>query len=176
MSLNTGMVTPPLPGQPIPVPEHPFREEIFPNVLLESPQVQLEAIPSCPIASYMAEEANSNLTTASFQVDVESYKVSPEPPPAGSVLKDNQGTSHKVKGSRSGTSVTPRWHQAAVWLILHGHWSLPAPLPACFAFPLASEWHGPRLARPLSLLAMQTIPVWDGGPCPALQPTKNLQK
>ena len=42
--------------------------------------MQLEAIPSGLIASYMGEETEPHLTTASFQVLVESYKVSPEPP------------------------------------------------------------------------------------------------
>jgi len=39
--------------------------------------MQLEAVSSCPIASYLAEEANTRLTTTSFQVIVESDKVSP---------------------------------------------------------------------------------------------------
>ena len=42
--------------------------------------MQLEAIPPSPITSYVGEEANSHLTTASLQVVVESNKVSPEPP------------------------------------------------------------------------------------------------
>jgi len=50
--------------------------EVFPNVQLESSLVQLRA--SSPIASYMGEEANSHLTTASLQLVVESDKVTPE--------------------------------------------------------------------------------------------------
>jgi len=42
--------------------------------------MQLEAIASCPIASYLGEETNTCLTTASFQAAVESNKVSPQPP------------------------------------------------------------------------------------------------
>ena len=42
--------------------------------------MQLEAIASCPIASYLGEETNTHLTTTSFQVVVESNKVSPQPP------------------------------------------------------------------------------------------------
>jgi len=40
-----------LPEQPIPVPDHSFREEVFPNIQNESPLTQLVAIPSHPIAS-----------------------------------------------------------------------------------------------------------------------------
>jgi len=47
----------------------------------ESPVAQLEAIPSCPIASYMGEEADPHLTTNSLHVVVESDYISPEPPP-----------------------------------------------------------------------------------------------
>ena len=42
--------------------------------------MQLEAIASLPIASYLGEETNTHLTTTSFQVAVESDKVSPQPP------------------------------------------------------------------------------------------------
>jgi len=47
-----------LSGQPIPVPDHPFREVVFPNI-------QPEAIPSSPITSYTGEEADPQLTTTS---------------------------------------------------------------------------------------------------------------
>ncbi|KAK4807165.1 hypothetical protein QYF61_024285 [Mycteria americana] len=40
----------------------------------------LEAISSCPIASYLGEETDPHLSTTSFQVVVESNKVSPQPP------------------------------------------------------------------------------------------------
>jgi len=42
--------------------------------------MQLEAISSGPITSYFGEETNTCLTTASFQVVVESDKVYPQPP------------------------------------------------------------------------------------------------
>ena len=48
--------------------------------------MQLEAIASCPVASYLGEETNTHLTTASFQVVIESEKVSPQPP----LLQTNQ--------------------------------------------------------------------------------------
>ena len=51
-----------------------------PNFQPEPPLVLLEAIPSCPITSYLWEEADPQLPTPSFQVVVESHKVSPEPP------------------------------------------------------------------------------------------------
>jgi len=44
-----------------------LKEEFFPNIQPEPPLAQLEAIPSCPVASYMGEEANPHLTTTSFQ-------------------------------------------------------------------------------------------------------------
>ena len=57
--------------QPIPVPGHPFRQVVFPNVQPESPLVQLVTIPSSPIPDYMREEANLQLTTTSLQVVIE---------------------------------------------------------------------------------------------------------
>ena len=42
--------------------------------------MQLQAIASRPIAGNLGEETNSCLTTASFQVVVEIYKVPPESP------------------------------------------------------------------------------------------------
>lgn len=40
---------------------------------------QLEGISSHPVACYLGEETNAHLATPSFQVVVESEKVSPEP-------------------------------------------------------------------------------------------------
>jgi len=48
--------------------------------------MQLEAVPSHPITSYMGEEAKPHLITTSFQGIVESDKVSDEP----SALQSNQ--------------------------------------------------------------------------------------
>ena len=42
--------------------------------------MQLEAIASCPIASYLGEETNTFFTTTSFQVVVESNEVPLQPP------------------------------------------------------------------------------------------------
>ena len=42
--------------------------------------MQLEAIASRPITSYLGEETNTRLTTPSFQAVVESDKVLPQPP------------------------------------------------------------------------------------------------
>jgi len=42
--------------------------------------MQLEAISSHPITSYLGEETDPHFTTTSFQVVVESDKVSPQPP------------------------------------------------------------------------------------------------
>ena len=61
------------------MPDRSFTKEIFPNIQSKPPLIQLEAISSRPIASYLEEETNTCLTTTSFQVVVESDKVSPEP-------------------------------------------------------------------------------------------------
>ena len=66
--------------QPLPVPDHSFGEEVLLNIQPESPMLQLEAIPSSPIASYVGEEADPHLSTISLQIVIESDKVSPEPP------------------------------------------------------------------------------------------------
>jgi len=62
------------------MPDHSFSKEIFPNIQSKLPLMQLEAIASHPIASYLGEETNTRLTTTSFQVAVESNKVSLQPP------------------------------------------------------------------------------------------------
>ena len=62
------------------MPDHSFSKEIFPNIKSKPHLTQLEAIASRPIASYLGEETNIRLTTPSFQVAVESDKVSPQPP------------------------------------------------------------------------------------------------
>ena len=56
--LHTSRDSDSISGQPIPVPDHSLREELFPNVQPESPLLQLEAMPSCPIASDAGGEAN----------------------------------------------------------------------------------------------------------------------
>ncbi|KAK4807092.1 hypothetical protein QYF61_018433 [Mycteria americana] len=68
------------PGQPVPMLDNPFSEEKFPNIQSKPPLAQLEAISSCPITCYLGEETDPHLSTASFQVVVESDKVSPQPP------------------------------------------------------------------------------------------------
>ncbi|KAK4830127.1 LOW QUALITY PROTEIN: hypothetical protein QYF61_008554 [Mycteria americana] len=68
------------PGQPVPMLDHPFGEEIFPNIQSKPPLAQLEAISSRPITCYLGEETDPHLATISFQVVVESDKVSPQPP------------------------------------------------------------------------------------------------
>ncbi|KAK4830412.1 LOW QUALITY PROTEIN: hypothetical protein QYF61_010943, partial [Mycteria americana] len=68
------------PGQQVPMLDNPFSEEKFPNIQSKSPLVQLEAISSCPVTCYLGEETDPHLSTTSFQVVVESDKVSPQPP------------------------------------------------------------------------------------------------
>ena len=62
------------------MPDHSFSKEIVPNIQSKPPLIQLEAISSHPIANYSGEETNTHLATISFQVAVESNKVSPQPP------------------------------------------------------------------------------------------------
>jgi len=53
--------------------------EMFPNTQSEPLMVQIKAITSHAITTYSEEEANTHLTTASFQAVLESNNVSPEP-------------------------------------------------------------------------------------------------
>ncbi|KAK4819038.1 hypothetical protein QYF61_024403 [Mycteria americana] len=55
------------PGQPVPVLDDPFGEEIFPNTQSKPPLAQLEAISSCPITCHLGEETDPHLSTTSFQ-------------------------------------------------------------------------------------------------------------
>ncbi|KAK4817624.1 LOW QUALITY PROTEIN: hypothetical protein QYF61_021527, partial [Mycteria americana] len=66
--------------EPVPMLDHPFSKESFPNIQSKPLLTQLEAISSRPVTSYLGEETNTHLTTTSFQVVVESDKVSPQPP------------------------------------------------------------------------------------------------
>jgi len=68
------------PGQPGPMPDHSFREEMFPDIQSKPLLAQLEAISSHPIIGYLGAETNPHLTTTSCQGAVESEKVSPQPP------------------------------------------------------------------------------------------------
>ncbi|KAK4806947.1 hypothetical protein QYF61_027314 [Mycteria americana] len=68
------------PGQPVPMLDNPFGEVKFPNIQSKPPLAQLEAISSRPISCYLGEETDPHLSTTSFQVVVESNKVSPQPP------------------------------------------------------------------------------------------------
>jgi len=61
------------------VAEHSFVDEIFLNSQLGPCLGQLEAIPSSPNTNETGEEADFHLATTSFQVAVESNKVSPKP-------------------------------------------------------------------------------------------------
>ncbi|KAK4806962.1 hypothetical protein QYF61_027329 [Mycteria americana] len=68
------------PGQPVPMLDNPFSEEKFPNIQSKPPLAQLEGISSRPITCYLTEETDTHLSTTSFQVVVDSNKVSPQPP------------------------------------------------------------------------------------------------
>ncbi|KAK4827417.1 hypothetical protein QYF61_017847 [Mycteria americana] len=69
-----------LPLGPVPILDDTCGEEIFPNIQSKTPLVQLEAISSWSITSYLGEETDPHLSTTSPQVVVESDKVSPQPP------------------------------------------------------------------------------------------------
>ena len=62
------------------MPDNPFSEEIFCSIQSKPPLVQLEAISPCPITCCLGEAMDTHLATISFQVVVESNKVSSEPP------------------------------------------------------------------------------------------------
>ncbi|KAK4830124.1 hypothetical protein QYF61_008551 [Mycteria americana] len=64
----------------VPMLDNPLGEEKFPNIQSKPPLAQLEAISSRPITCYLGEETDPHLSTTSFQVVVESDKVSPQPP------------------------------------------------------------------------------------------------
>jgi len=68
------------PGQPVLMPDNPSGEEVFPNIQSKPLLAQFKAISSRPIAHYLGEEANTHLTTTSFQVAVKRDKVPPQPP------------------------------------------------------------------------------------------------
>ncbi|KAK4821719.1 LOW QUALITY PROTEIN: hypothetical protein QYF61_000262 [Mycteria americana] len=59
--------------------DNTFGEKIFPDIQSKPPLVQLEAVSSCPITCYLGKGSDPHLATTSFQVVVESNKVSPQP-------------------------------------------------------------------------------------------------
>ncbi|KAJ7423673.1 hypothetical protein BTVI_08992 [Pitangus sulphuratus] len=61
------------------MPNHPFCEEIPPDIQPKPPLAQLKTLSSCPVSGCLREETKAHLSTTSFQVVVESDEVSPEP-------------------------------------------------------------------------------------------------
>lgn len=59
--------------------DNPFPEEMFPNIQSKPLLAKPDAISSCPVACYLGKETEPYLAAASFQVVVESDKLSPEP-------------------------------------------------------------------------------------------------
>ena len=57
--------------------DHSLGEEIFANIQSQPPLMHLDTTASRPITIYLGEETNTCLTTTSFQVALESKKVSP---------------------------------------------------------------------------------------------------
>lgn len=70
-------LVPPLTGQPAPMLDCPFHEEILPNVQSKHPLGQHETIPSCLSFVTKEKEINSFLSVTSFQVVAESSEVFP---------------------------------------------------------------------------------------------------
>lgn len=67
------------------MPDHPFGEEVFPNIESKPPLAQLEGISSCPVPCYLREVTDPHISTVSFRV-IESDKVPSEPPQARMLL------------------------------------------------------------------------------------------
>lgn len=75
------METPPLhfPRQTLPMLDHALCEEILPKSPIETSPGATGAIPLHLISCHLRKEANTLLAASSFQVVVESSKVSPQP-------------------------------------------------------------------------------------------------
>lgn len=58
-----------LPGNPVPMLDRSFREETLPNIQSQLPLVQLKAITSLPVTSYLEGEADPNPATTTFTPD-----------------------------------------------------------------------------------------------------------
>ncbi|KAK4831894.1 hypothetical protein QYF61_020041 [Mycteria americana] len=78
------------PGQPVPMLDHPFSEEKFPNIQSKPPLVLLEAISSRPIACYLGEETDPHLSITSFQ-NLPTLKQINTPAQLGVVCKLTEG-------------------------------------------------------------------------------------
>ena len=67
------------PGQPVPMLDKPFSEEVFPNIQSKPPRHNLRPF-SLVLLLATWEKTDTHLATTSFQVAVESDKVSLGPP------------------------------------------------------------------------------------------------
>jgi len=87
-----------------------FSKEIFPNIKSKPPLTQPEAVSSHPITSHLGEETNTHLTTTSFQVVVESDKVSPPPPEVAekATRQQSQAAVFRDKAFEVGSKVQQR--------------------------------------------------------------------
>lgn len=75
-----GLVTQPLPQQPLQYLIILSLKKLFPKIQCEPPLEQLEAISSCSIACSLKGGTSPHLATTSFQGVMESNKDPPEPP------------------------------------------------------------------------------------------------
>ncbi|KAK4824671.1 hypothetical protein QYF61_017251 [Mycteria americana] len=96
------------PGQPLPMLDNTFGEDIFPNIQSKPPLAQLEAISSRPITCYLGEETDPHLSTTSFQT------CAPDPSPASLPFLDtlqHLNVSLVVRGPKLNTVFEVRPHQ-----------------------------------------------------------------
>ncbi|KAK4831896.1 hypothetical protein QYF61_020043 [Mycteria americana] len=100
------------PGQPVPMLDHPFSEEKFPNIQSKPPLVLLEAISSRPITCYLGEETDPHLSTTSLQLRCHSLDT-----------LQHLNVSLVVRGPKLNTVFEVRPHQCQV----QGHDHFPTP-------------------------------------------------
>ncbi|KAK4811045.1 hypothetical protein QYF61_015749 [Mycteria americana] len=119
--------------KPVPMLDHPFSKEIFPNIQSKPPLAQLEAISSRPITCYLGEETDPHLSTTSFQAKQPQF---PQPLLIGLLLQtlhqprcpsldmlQHLNVSLVVGGPKLNTVFEVRPHQCRV----QGHNHFPSP-------------------------------------------------
>ncbi|KAK4811237.1 hypothetical protein QYF61_022134 [Mycteria americana] len=102
--------------RPVPMLDHPFSKEIFPNIQSKPPLTQLEAISSHPITHYLGEETDPHLSTTSFQTLHQLLCPSPD-------TLQHLNVSLVVRGPKLNTVFEVQPHQCRV----QGHNHFPSP-------------------------------------------------
>lgn len=80
--------------------DHSFRAKYFSNIQPELSLAEIESTTSHYLASYLGEKTDLHLATTSFQVAVESYRVSPE----ASLLQNKNGPGRKKENRECASS------------------------------------------------------------------------